>query len=113
MPSPLGHALAGFALGWAAAPDACRAPADGFPDASDGSRRHLPLLLSRWRWPIAFAAAGMAADIDLLVGLHSRYTHSIGAVLLVFLGAWAVLRPHRVPAAVRRWRWPSATRHTS
>ncbi len=46
----------------------------------------------RWRWPFVFAAAGVAADLDLLVGLHSRYTHSVGAALLVFACAWLVLR---------------------
>jgi membrane-bound metal-dependent hydrolase YbcI (DUF457 family) len=34
----------------------------------------------------------MAADLDLLVGLHSRYTHSIGAALIVFAVAWLGLR---------------------
>jgi membrane-bound metal-dependent hydrolase YbcI (DUF457 family) len=43
----------------------------------------------------------MAADLDLLVGLHSRYTHSIGAALLVFAAAWLVLRTrHPSPVAV-------------
>ncbi len=43
----------------------------------------------------------MAPDLDLLVGLHSRQTHSIGAALLVFAGAWLVVRGRcRRPAGV-------------
>lgn len=34
----------------------------------------------------------MAPDLDLLVGLHSRYTHSVGAALLVFVAALVLTR---------------------
>jgi inner membrane protein len=34
----------------------------------------------------------VAADLDLLVGLHSRQSHSIGAAALVFAASWLVLR---------------------
>jgi membrane-bound metal-dependent hydrolase YbcI (DUF457 family) len=45
-----------------------------------------------------FAAVGMAPDLDLLVGRHSRETHSIGAALIVAaIAAW-----RRVPAARTR-----------
>ena len=40
-----------------------------------------------------FAVAGVAPDLDLLVpGAHSTYTHSIGAVALVFLATLAIGR---------------------
>jgi len=43
---------------------------------------------------LPFALLGMIPDVDLLFGVHSMYTHSIGAMLLVLLlgrlvtGAW-------------------------
>ena len=39
-----------------------------------------------------FAAAAVAPDLDLLAGTHSTYTHSIGAVALVFVAALVVTR---------------------
>ena len=73
MPSPVGHALGGLALGWLAA-------------------RSI-----RLEWPIltalVFAALGVVPDLDILVeGTHRRYTHSVGAVALVALLAAASLR---------------------
>jgi membrane-bound metal-dependent hydrolase YbcI (DUF457 family) len=69
MPSPVGHALGGLAAGWLVSP-------------TDGSG-----WLRRAAW---FGVLGVAADLDLFVGAHSRYSHSIGAVavigLAVFLG---------------------------
>lgn len=95
MPSPLGHALTGFAVGWLVSPPGCRRVLAPTPGAG-GTRA----ALSRWRWPLAFGLAGMAADLDLLAGAHSRYTHSIGAVLLVVAGAWlARRRSHDAVAA--------------
>ena len=46
-----------------------------------------------------FAAAGMAADLDLLVGAHSGPTHSVGATALIGLATYFI-RPH--------WRFASA-----
>jgi membrane-bound metal-dependent hydrolase YbcI (DUF457 family) len=91
VPSPLGHALVGFAAGWVAGPAECRTTPSSGPGGEPGILR----TLSRGRWPIAFAAAGMAPDLDLLVGLHSRWTHSVGAAVLVFAGAWLLLRGRR------------------
>jgi len=34
----------------------------------------------------------MVADVDLLVGLHSQYTHSVGAVAIIFGLSWLALR---------------------
>jgi membrane-bound metal-dependent hydrolase YbcI (DUF457 family) len=42
-------------------------------------------------WPVLFAGVATLPDLDLLVGLHSRYTHSIGAALVVFAAAFVVL----------------------
>ena len=49
----------------------------------------------RRAWPSAtlYAALGVLPDADLLVGLHSRYSHSLGAVALV--AAAAALAPAR------------------
>ncbi len=83
MPSPIGHALAGVIGGWTIDPP---------------GRDPRPVLL--------FAAAGMAADVDLLVGAHSGPTHGVGAALVVGIVAWMFLRR----AGWRRhWRTACAT----
>ena len=79
MPSPLGHALGGLAAGWLVS----------------SATRH-PSRPTEVAW---FAAAGIAADLDLLVGAHSGPTHSVGATVLV--GALACLMS-------RRWRFSIA-----
>jgi inner membrane protein len=73
MPSPIGHAIAGVIAGSLVSP----------PRASGV------------RTIAMFAAAGMAADLDLLVGAHSGPTHGIGAALIVGVIAWVTLRPAR------------------
>jgi membrane-bound metal-dependent hydrolase YbcI (DUF457 family) len=70
MPSPIAHALAGVISGWAIDPP------------RRDTRR--PVLI--------FAAAGMAADLDLLVGAHSGPTHGLGAALIVGAVTWLFLR---------------------
>ena len=79
MPSPLGHALGAMAAGWAIAPRL------GSGVAVAG---------------MTYAAIGVAPDLDLLAGSHSTYTHSIGAVGLVFLVALAVTRRPQVASAL-------------
>ena len=74
MPSPVGHALAGLAVGVLAAgprnlvrsldPPAARRPID-------------TALLAM----LPMAALGVLPDFDLLFGMHSMYTHSLGAVV--------------------------------
>lgn len=76
VPSPIGHALAGAAVGWAIA----GRPAD---------RRGREILL--------FAGVAIAPDLDLFAGRHSTYTHSVGAVLLVTALALVVV-------GSRHWR---------
>lgn len=64
MPSPVGHALAAVAAGWTIArPAETRAA-----------------LVAQ---TVTLAAIGMAPDLDLLIGRHSRETHSLGAAVIV------------------------------
>jgi membrane-bound metal-dependent hydrolase YbcI (DUF457 family) len=74
VPSPLGHALAAVAAGWVVDP-----PVEC--DVRGAARR-----------ACLFAAAGMAPDLDLLVGAHSGPTHGLGSALIVGLIAWLGLR---------------------
>jgi membrane-bound metal-dependent hydrolase YbcI (DUF457 family) len=74
VPSPLGHALAGVAAGWIADPPTAR-------DRRAAVQR-----------ACLFAAAGMAPDLDLLVGAHSGPTHGLGSALIIGLVAWVALR---------------------
>ncbi len=81
MPTPVGHVLGGLAAAFLA--------------DSTGRRHQLsPALL------IASAAVAVAPDLDLLVGSHRTYTHSVGAVLVIGLTSWLVVRG-RVPNAMR------------
>ena len=70
MPSPIGHALAGVIAGSLVSPP---------------RENTLPRIA-------AYAAAGMAADLDLLVGAHSGPSHGIGAALVVGVISWTILR---------------------
>jgi inner membrane protein len=46
--------------------------------------------IASWHGAILLAALGMAADLDLLVGAHRAYSHSLGASFLILLAAMAV-----------------------
>ncbi|MBA2603817.1 MAG: metal-dependent hydrolase [Acidobacteria bacterium] len=82
MPSPLGHALAGAAAGWAIAPSASV--------SLDRERSRM------WRQGALFALAGMLPDLDLLLfTVHRGPTHSIAAAAIIGLV---------VGTASRRWR---------
>ncbi len=48
---------------------------------------------------VVAVVAGMAPDLDLLVGRHSAETHSLGAGLIAGFLGWAVLRARRHPLA--------------
>ena len=69
MPTPVGHALAGLTTAWLCH---SRRVAEG------------PL--------IACVVAAVAPDVDILFHSHRMYAHSIGAVLIVGLVAWLVVR---------------------
>jgi membrane-bound metal-dependent hydrolase YbcI (DUF457 family) len=81
MPSPVGHALASVAVGWAVAGRVR-------PDRA------------AWVQAGVFAAVGIAPDLDLFIGRHSAETHSIGAAVIVAaVAAW-----RRWPVTNVRWR---------
>jgi hypothetical protein len=70
LPSPIAHALGATAAGWSLSRPA-------------SSRRDLI------RQTAILAALGMAPDLDLLIGLHSQETHSVGAAVIVAtIAAW-------------------------
>jgi membrane-bound metal-dependent hydrolase YbcI (DUF457 family) len=69
MPSPIGHALAGLAVRWAAGPST----------RSSTSRRIAPIT-------IACLAVAVLPDLDLVhYSLHRTVTHSVGATLLIMI----------------------------
>jgi membrane-bound metal-dependent hydrolase YbcI (DUF457 family) len=74
VPSPIAHALAGVAAGWIVDPPPRR-------DTRGAIQRS-----------IVFSALGMAADLDLLFGVHSGPTHGLGAAMFVGFVAWLCLR---------------------
>jgi membrane-bound metal-dependent hydrolase YbcI (DUF457 family) len=79
MPSPVGHAIAGIVVGWLVAPP---------------QRHHRKRV-------ILFAAAGMAADLDLLIGAHSGPSHGLGAAVIVGVVLWVSLRSRGMPESAR------------
>jgi membrane-bound metal-dependent hydrolase YbcI (DUF457 family) len=98
MPSPVGHALGGVAAAWLIG--------GRLPHGVRGTfflpfSRRTPTpsidLTGRTMEIVLFGAAAIAPDLDLLFGTHSTYTHSVGAVLIVFVLTMAV-------AGVRQWR---------
>jgi inner membrane protein len=94
MPSPVGHALGGLIAGWMVA----GAPAVDPLSQADAWRRAA-------RHSAPFALVAVLPDVDLLAGIHSRYTHSLGAAAIVTLAvAWFVPRDRRN----RRWTFALA-----
>jgi membrane-bound metal-dependent hydrolase YbcI (DUF457 family) len=71
MPSPVGHGLAGIAVGWNVVPR---------------RDRRVALLL---------AAVASVPDLDLLVGAHRGASHSLGAAAIAGVVAWAAVRHDR------------------
>ena len=88
MPTPVGHALAGVAAGYLIAGRQNRAARSAL-DAAPTRRS-----IASDRRLLLFAGLGILADIDFLFGVHSAYTHSIGATVVVGVLA-AVLGRHR------------------
>jgi len=101
MPSPVGHALAGMAAGWAV---------DMLP-----GRRAWPVAPWSTRSSTAFfsgegyaltlvaAALGAAPDLDLFLAQHRAITHSVGAVAAVFIVAAVVTG--QVTSKVQSAKW--------
>jgi hypothetical protein len=80
MPSPLGHAIAGVAAGWlvVGAPTRLRQP-------------------KRLKEVALFAGLGMLPDLDLVFGIHSGPTHSIGASVAIGVVTFAVATVQSLP----------------
>ena len=74
MPSPLAHGLAAVTIGWMV----------DSPPRGDRA--------AAWKRAALFAAAGVAPDLDLIVGAHSGPTHGLGAAVLAGVVAWLCLR---------------------
>jgi membrane-bound metal-dependent hydrolase YbcI (DUF457 family) len=95
MPSPIGHALAGLAVAWAA-------------DLVPGNRawRTAPLGASWFRragngLTLACVGLGAAPDLDHLFVAHRTITHSIGAVAVVgVVAATLAANAHRPVARI-------------
>jgi membrane-bound metal-dependent hydrolase YbcI (DUF457 family) len=83
----MGHALGGMAVGVIAYD---LRPRLGAAVAALG-RRPFPVRIAA-----LCAAIACLPDLDLLVGAHTKYTHSIGSVALVSLSVWAVSRDRRL-----------------
>ena len=78
MPSPIGHALAGVAVAWSA---------EQLPGSAGLKRPFSPAITG------LCAALAAAPDLDLLYSpIHRTMTHSVGAILLVFIVATVVTR---------------------
>ena len=91
MPSPIGHVLAGLALGLALGPNT----------ASPRVARRLALGLPAGAWIAAAVAA--SPDLDLLIpNFHRSGTHSLAATALVMIIAAGVTG--KVTGRVQ-WRW--------
>jgi membrane-bound metal-dependent hydrolase YbcI (DUF457 family) len=79
--------LGGVAAGWLVAGRAT--------DVASPTRRLVPRGALGWRGTaFVFALLGAAPDLDLLVGSHSTYTHSVGAVAFTAVAA-RLLVPRR------------------
>ena len=96
MPTPIGHALGGVAVGCLVVAASALAP------ASRSRRFEFERFLARLgpcRGLAGIACLAMIPDVDLLLGIHSGATHSVGAMLIAaaVAGAWA--RPARPQVA--------------
>jgi membrane-bound metal-dependent hydrolase YbcI (DUF457 family) len=76
MPSPVGHALAGVAVGWLV---------EGRPRLSTRAA--------------AYAVVAASPDLDLLLETHRAATHGVGFTVLAALVAWVLTRRVRTAAA--------------
>jgi inner membrane protein len=86
MPSPLGHAIAGVAVGWFIAP----------PEPPDERRATAAAVA-------LYGAAGVVPDLDLAFGMHSGPTHGLGAAVIV--GALIMLTIRRLLPRRRAQAW--------
>lgn len=86
MPSPVGHALAGVAVGWLL--DGRR------PSLSSGGDRYKPRLdRTTLAMAAAYAFVAMMPDLDLLIPVtHRAASHGVGAAALAGIVAWGLTR---------------------
>lgn len=87
VPSPIGHALGGALFGGLFAQPR---------PAAAGRTAAAPW----WRDAAVLGVVGLLPDLDFLVGLHSRYSHGLGAAVAAGVVAWLLTR--------RRPRWALA-----
>jgi membrane-bound metal-dependent hydrolase YbcI (DUF457 family) len=76
----MGHALGGLAAAL-------------ITDSVAGRARLTPALLG------AAAAVATVPDLDLLTGSHRTYTHSLGAILMIGVASWLIVRARSTRAA--------------
>jgi membrane-bound metal-dependent hydrolase YbcI (DUF457 family) len=97
MPSPIGHFLGGLVAGHLAAAGDTAGPVGPTSAARPVAGRVRQLLGSA---AIRFGLLGALPDIDFLFGIHSMYTHSVGAALFVGLITYVATRPKSVRFAL-------------
>ena len=99
MPTPLGHALGGVAAGCLVVAASVLAP--GPRRWRHEFERFLARIGPR-RGLAGFACLAIFPDVDLLLGVHSGATHSVGATVIaaVVAGVWARTAGPYVVAAV-------------
>jgi membrane-bound metal-dependent hydrolase YbcI (DUF457 family) len=95
MPSPVGHAIAGFAAAWIA--DGLAAPTGPRPVAPV-SRGALAALGGGFAAACALLAA--SPDLDILTGTHRAFSHSLGAAVVVGVAAGFLARRLRLRTVV-------------
>ncbi len=78
MPSPVGHALGAALFGGV------------FAGRSAETAGERPVRKRWWRDALVLAAVGLLPDLDFVLGAHSRYTHSVGAIVALGVVAWLV-----------------------
>jgi membrane-bound metal-dependent hydrolase YbcI (DUF457 family) len=77
MPTPVGHALGGLATAWL---------------SRASSRTKQPAFRRHWILPAACVVAAVVPDVDILLGGHRSYTHSVGAALIAGIVTWVLVR---------------------
>lgn len=93
MPTPIGHAMGGVAAGFLmAAVTGFRLRTHEVSSLPTGA----PKPVSSIGGFGLFAVVGMLADIDLLFGAHRGATHSVGAILVVWIAAASFVKHRRI-----------------
>jgi membrane-bound metal-dependent hydrolase YbcI (DUF457 family) len=85
MPSPVGHALGGIAIAWAADLFSGRRPWGTTQAARREARRASLYRRAGGAVTLLCAALAMAPDADLVLTTHRTVTHSIGAVAVIMI----------------------------